>query len=131
MWKHKEFLNELTKYSNVTIIPNNDKENYSDIEKIPTKKEEFNNQFTVIEEKCPWGVVICHAIQTDETIGNIKFNHPEFFQYLKQNRIYLSQDKFERKEVASIGFITQVHPSVVNRDVLNEEITNILKKTIE
>ena len=38
-----------------------------------------NQVWKIFEEKCPHGVVICHSIQTDDTIGNIKFKHPEFF----------------------------------------------------
>ena len=131
MISQTDFLNKLMKYTSVMIVPNNDTESYSNLEKIPKEKKEFQEQFKVIQEKHPCGVVICHAIITDEMIRNIKFNHPEFFNYLKKNKIYLSQDKFERQEVVSVGFLTHIHPTVANQDILNEELSKIIKETIE
>ena len=45
-------------------------------------------------------------IMTEETIGNIKFKHKSFFNFLKTNWIYISQDKFKRKEITLVGFLT-------------------------
>ena len=36
-----------------------------------------------------------HSIITDNTINNIKFKNSNLFQYLKDNIIYLAQDKFD------------------------------------
>ena len=118
---HKKLLKELNKYTNLTIIPNNDKQSYSNTDKIPTTKEEFHDQFTVIEENRPRGIVICHSIMTDETIGNLKLKNQGLFNFLKENKIYISQDKSEQKEIVSIGFLTKIHPSIANRDKLNKE----------
>ena len=63
-------------------------------------KEELNNQRGVASSLF--------------NIGNINFKHPESFGYLKKLCIYLLQDKFEYQEIASIGFLTQIFPAVVN-----------------
>ena len=52
-------------------------------------------------------------------------------KFLQEHGIYAFVDHFERKESVSIGFITELNPTIVNRDELRDGIIEIMEVLLE
>eukprot|EP00978_Attheya_sp_CCMP212_P011658 scaffold28910_cov40-Attheya_sp.AAC.1 len=89
----------------------------------------FGTHFNVREEHYPKGprkVVIHFKLQSKTRMGDIQFE-PTFFNYLKQNHIYLNFDKFEMHKMASTGFLIDVHPNLTNLNDLHEGLRSSME----
>jgi hypothetical protein len=129
--QHESFLQALHKADpSLIIIPLLESVNpYTNVDEMPKSEAEFLRQFTQVEEKVagsPRRIVICHKVRTLQSIGDIKFRNPEFFQYLRDNKIMLTVDKFKTKASASIGFLFEIHPGLTNRDRLRFFLHDLL-----
>eukprot|EP00978_Attheya_sp_CCMP212_P025992 scaffold84687_cov61-Attheya_sp.AAC.5 len=89
----------------------------------------FDTHFNVREEYYPKGprkVGVHFKLQSKTRMGDIKFEST-FFNFLKQNHIYLKVDKFEMCKMALPGFlIVDIHPNFTN---LHEGLTRIMEST--
>ena len=115
----------------MTITSVLDDTQWSDPTTIPKDPTQFGQHFNVREESPPRGskkIVIHFKLQTTNRFGDIKYN-PVFFNYLKQQRIYIKVDKFGMKQMATPGFLIDIHPHLTSLTALHEELTDKMAKT--
>ena len=114
----------------VTIFSVQDQSKWEDPTQIPSDAA-FGTHFNVREEHYPRGprkVVVHFKLQSKTRMGDIKFD-PTFFNYLKQNHIYLKVDKFEMRKMASPGFLIDIHPNLTNLNDLHEGLARSMEST--
>eukprot|EP00957_Ditylum_brightwellii_P120496 9193588-Ditylum_brightwellii.AAC.1 len=92
------------------------------------KREKFDQEFKVCQEILKQGYItmymhmkIVHKISWKD----IKF-HYTVLSYLKRHQIIIIVDNFETKKIGSPGFITKVHPKLVNLKTLHKTIKESL-----
>eukprot|EP00978_Attheya_sp_CCMP212_P027660 scaffold93194_cov53-Attheya_sp.AAC.2 len=94
-------------------------------------RDDYKNHFNMTESKPPRGArkVIAHfQLQTKSRINTIKFSS-EVYNFLKANSIYLVIDHYEMQKVASIGYLTQIHPTLTWLPTLEAELTTAMQQT--
>jgi hypothetical protein len=109
----------------------NDDKKWTDINTLPSDPTLFSKHFNVREENPPRGakqIVIHFILQTFKKFGDIKYDLG-IFNYLKQERIYLKVDKFEMRKIATLGFLIDIHPHLINLTYLQEIMTEKMETT--
>ena len=98
-------------------------EAWKEMDEIP-KGEEFTKAFAVKNVEFGRGkthVYVFVTINSKYRLNTIKFE-PRVYLYLQKNEVYIKVDMFKRNITASPGQIIGVHPKMVRKDDLVEEI---------
>jgi hypothetical protein len=105
-----ESVQDETKWENYTEFPMN---------------EAYRKHFNITESKPTRGpkkLNVHFKLHTKHRIKDIKFSN-EVYNFLKSNNIYLTIDHYDMQKVATVGYITHVHPTLTWLPNLTEELT--------
>jgi hypothetical protein len=86
--------------------------------------EAYRNHFNVTESKPPRGpkkINVHFMLHTKLRIKEIKFSN-EVYNFLKKNNTYLTIDQYDMQKVATVGYITHVHPTLSWIPTITEEL---------
>ena len=123
--KHLEVL-KLMKAMDPTLVVKSahDDTEWDSLVEFP-RNADYQKHFNLKDSKPPRGArkVIAHfKLHTKTKINAIKYS-TEVWNYLKANSIYLVIDHYEMQKIASIGYITMVHPTLTWLPTLTEDLT--------
>ena len=129
--KHLELL-KLMKIADPTMIikSSHDDTTWEKFVEFPMR-DEYKKHFNMTESKPPRGArkVTAHfQLQTKSRINTIKFSS-EVYNFLKANSIYLVIDHYEMQKIASIGYITEIHPTLTWLPTLEADLTTAMQQT--
>ena len=100
------------------------------ISEFPTGENKFKEFFTVTPHTRNDGTGKIHInfqIESKKRLGFMK-RDVTFFNYIRDNKIWLVEHKYETHELTSIGFIVKKSPTLTNRPQLESDIGEALNE---
>jgi len=88
---------------------------------VPTNEDNFKKFFTITSDTCPPGtkpyIIIRCYLTSKHLIRKIKFDTTQttkFLDWLLKEKIYLKSDTLSIKKTAIVGYLTKLHPNLMN-----------------
>jgi len=131
----RSFFTEVLKYEPSLVVVNHTMTEQIQLAKsqIPTNKDDFKKYFAINVDTCTGPkkqhLIVGCTLLGDRTFCDIKFDKtkPQLMEWMKKEEIFVETDSLGIHKTVTIGYLTQLHPTLTNRATLK----NLLSLTLE
>jgi len=131
----RSFFTEVLKYEPSLVVVNHTMTEQIELAKsqIPTNKDNFKKYFAVNVDTCTGPkkqhLIVGCTLLGERTFRDIKFDKtkPQLMEWMKKEEIFVETDSLGIHKTVTIGYLTQLHPTLTNRATLK----NLLSLTLE
>jgi len=98
----------------------------------PKTEEQFKKFFTYDWEPNGAKIRLGCTINGNQTLNHLKHatKPSKLIQWLRQEKVFLEADTLGIGKTKTVGYLTQIHPRIVNRTSTKEKLYDILNETI-
>jgi len=134
----RSFFSEVLKYEPSLVVINQTSDEQIVLAKnpIPTNEEEFKKYFSVtVDTRARLHqqhlLVGCNLLG-ERTFRDVKFDKmkPELLEWMKKEEIFVESDTLGIHKTITIGYLTQLHPTLTNRTTLRDLLRTALDDVV-